>query len=390
MIFEKFDALDDGETFVLVNDHDITPLFYEMKAARGDVFDWKKIENGPDVWKVEIRKKTCEERNGLEAVVEEDVFVLNVTLLEPRLKHPTIFRYFDALKGGETFRILEDHDPKPLYYQMKAIRGEIFCWKYIEQGPKRWVVQIRKTHSATDETIGQIVAADLRKAEVFKKLGIDFGCGGKKTLRQACEEKGLDIDLVEAALDSAKDSEMVPEHFDRWNLDFLTDYIYNKHHIYYYDEKPVIGDLLEKVYNRHASHFPELKKVYVLYKQLAAELEDHMLHEERVVFPYIKSLVEAKKTGKAELLPTQFTIETPVNLMEHDHDKAGEILQELRRVTNGYPAPEGACNSFQFLYKKLKALDEDLYHHIHLENNILFPKAVALERELRERFSLNN
>jgi regulator of cell morphogenesis and NO signaling len=124
-VFKKFDALASGDSFLLVNDHDPIPLFYEMKAERGDVFEWKKLENGPEVWKVEIKKTAngtkTENAPGLKAE-EEDVFVLNVTLLEPRLKHPTIFQVFDQLAAGEAFQILNDHDPKPLYYQMLGER----------------------------------------------------------------------------------------------------------------------------------------------------------------------------------------------------------------------------------------------------------------------------
>ncbi|HEV7332254.1 MAG TPA: iron-sulfur cluster repair di-iron protein [Flavisolibacter sp.] len=387
-VFEKFDALQTGDAFLLINDHDPIPLYYEMKAERGDVFEWIKLENGPEVWKVEIRK-TGEANTATPAAEEKTadntsaIFVLNVTLIEPRLKHPTIFRYFDDLKGGEAFQILNDHDPKPLYYQLIAERGNIFTWEYLESGPAWWRVQIRKVNTDAGETVGQIAAKDLRKAEVFRKYGIDFCCGGKKTLKQVCDEKGLDIAAVEAALDNAQATQKAGEHFDRWNLDFLTDYIYNKHHVYYYDEGPVIADLLTKVLMRHGDHYPVLNHIYELYKTLAEELGGHFAKEEKIVFPFIKELVQAKATGNTEALHSQFSLTAPVKMMEEEHEAAGEILEALQKLTNGYNAPEGACNSFQFLYQKLKALDEDLHQHIHLENNILFPRALALEKELR-------
>jgi regulator of cell morphogenesis and NO signaling len=387
-VFEKFDALSNGESFLLVNDHDPIPLFYEMKAERGDSFEWIKVENGPEVWKVEIRKKgeTATAANQIEAAAgapQKDVFVLNVTLIEPRLKHPTIFRYFDDLKGGDAFQILNDHDPKPLYYQLIAERGNVFTWEYLENGPQWWRVQIRKADVEKGETVGQLAAKDLRKAEVFKKFGIDFCCGGKKTLKQVCEEKGLDLAAVEAALDNVQETTAASEHFDRWNPDFLADYIYNKHHVYYYDEAPVIADLLAKVISRHGEHYPELQQVNAFYSSLTQELDSHFAKEEKVLFPFIKALVQAKNSGNKEALRTQFSLAAPVQMMEAEHEVAGEILEELNKITNGYTAPEGACNSFQFLYKKLKALDDDLHQHIHLENNILFPKALALEKELR-------
>lgn len=302
--------------------------------------------------------------------------------LQPALKHPTIFRKFDSLQSGEEFVIINDHDPKPLYYQLLAERGNIFSWDYLEQGPEVWKVHIKKNDAAKGETVGQIAAKDIRKAEVFKKYGIDFCCGGKKSLKQACEEKGIDLSTVESELQNIN-QEKASENFDRWNPDFLADYIFNKHHQYYYDEAPVIAELLTKVANHHGERHPELEEVYRLFVTLAQELNAHFAKEEKVLFPFIKGLVHAKQTGNVEELRSQFSIAGPVQMMEADHDAAGEILAELSEVTNAYTAPEGACNSFKFLYRKLNELEDDLHQHIHLENNILFPKALALEKELR-------
>ena len=304
--------------------------------------------------------------------------------LQPALKHPTIFKRFDALESGEAFVIINDHDPKPLYYQLLAERGNIFSWDYLEQGPETWKVHIKKHDAATGETVGQIAAKDIRKAEVFKKYGIDFCCGGKKSLKQACEEKGLPLATVEAELEGVQQTSQASENYDRWNPDFLADYIYNKHHQYYYDEAPIIDELLTKVVDHHGDRFPELEEVYRLFVTLVQELNSHFAKEEKVLFPFIKALVHAKQTGKVEDLTSQFSIAGPVQMMEADHDAAGEILAELNEITNNYTAPEGACNSFQFLYRKLKELEDDLHQHIHLENNILFPKALALEKELRK------
>ena len=237
-ILKKFDELKNGEAFLLINDHDPIPLYYEMKAEKGEIFEWKKVEDGPEVWKVEIKKTGSKsaavnpvEENKTETK-ESDVFVLNVTLIEPRLKHPTIFKHFDALKEGEAFQILNDHDPKPLYYQLLGERGNIFTWSYLEQGPQWWRVQIKKNDAANGDTVGEIAAKDIRKAEVFKKYGIDFCCGGKKSLKQACEEKGLDVEIVEAELENPVQATSSANDYNRWEPDFLADYVYNQHHLY--------------------------------------------------------------------------------------------------------------------------------------------------------------
>jgi regulator of cell morphogenesis and NO signaling len=302
--------------------------------------------------------------------------------LLPALKHPTIFKKFDALNEGESFVIINDHDPKPLYYQLLAERGNIFSWECLEQGPEIWKVYIKKNEVTDGETVGQIAAKDIRKAEVFKKLGIDFCCGGKKSLKQACEEKGLDLSSVEAELKTVTAAPRTSENYDRWNPDFLADYIYNKHHQYYYDEAPSIEELLANVVGHHGENYPELQEVYRLYRILAQELNAHFAKEEKVVFPFVKALVRAKQTGNVEELRNQFSLSQPIQMMESDHEEAGEILARINEVTDGYTPPAGACNSFQFLYKKLSELEDDLHQHIHLENNILFPKALQLEKEL--------
>lgn len=391
-IFQKFDALEQGESLTIVNDHDPIPLFYELRAERGDIFEWLKKENGPETWTVVITKfKDAQKVSG--EIKEEkteakndDIPVINVTLLEPKMKHPTIFAGFDALQPGQTFQILNDHDPKPLYYQMLAERGPVFKWEYIENGPKWWRVQITKNTKDQSETIGQIVAKDIRKANVFKKFGIDFCCGGKKSLKQACEEANVSVETIEAALKDT-DTSGVNKSVDytKWDADFLADYIYNQHHKCYYEESPIIADLLKKVYTRHGDRHPELAKLYDLYLQLSTELNGHFMKEERVVFPFIKALVTAQKTGDYSDLQAQPSLKDPIQIMEIDHDAAGDILAQISKLTGNYTPPENSCNSFRLLYSKLQDLQDDLQQHIHLENNILFPKALEIEKAIRSK-----
>jgi regulator of cell morphogenesis and NO signaling len=202
-IFNRFDSLKPGESFILQNDHDPRPLRFQLENIHGNTFGWEYLEQGPEIFKIKITK------NNLEEVKEEKKGnatenILNVTEIEPKLKHPTIFTRFDALKAGESLTILNDHDPKPLYYQLLGERGNIFTWEYQEQGPKLWRIKISKRpEGVADETLGEIAAKDLRKAEVFKKYGLDFCCGGKKTVKEACAEKGIDVTKVEQELQNS-------------------------------------------------------------------------------------------------------------------------------------------------------------------------------------------
>jgi regulator of cell morphogenesis and NO signaling len=320
-----------------------------------------------------------------EATLQPANATLNVTLLEPRMKHPTIFNWFDALQPGEGFTILNDHDPKPLYYQLIGERGNVFNWTYEENGPTVWRVVIKKNDVNEGPTVGEIAASDIRKAEVFKKYGLDFCCGGKKSLQQACAELNIDAAVVESELLEVAQGKDKPNFdFNRWEPDFLADYIYNQHHTYYYNEGPIIGDLLQKVAGHHGDTQPHLLMLAELYRTLVMELNSHFIKEERILFPHIKQLMQAKRGNIA--VPAEWNnINGPIQVMEADHDAAGDLLKQMRELTHDYTLPESACNSFALLYKKLQDLEEDLHLHIHLENNILFPKAAKLEKELINR-----
>jgi regulator of cell morphogenesis and NO signaling len=308
--------------------------------------------------------------------------ILNVTLLEPRQKHPAIFARFDELNEGESLTIHNDHDPKPLYYQLLGERGNIFNWEYLEEGPEWWKVKIsKKILGEHDETLGEIAAKDLRKAEVFKKYGLDFCCGGKKTVKEACAEKGIDVTRVEKELQTA-DKNITgtrPLPYNDWSLDFLADYIVNTHHSYV---KKTIPDLMSygaKVASVHGHLHNELHKINRLTDEVCAELASHMVKEETVLFPYIKQLAAAKNNG-SQLQSKNFrSIQSPINMMEHEHEIAGKKLDEIRTLSNNYTLPEDACASYSYLYKTLEEFENDLHIHVHLENNILFPKSLDLE-----------
>ena len=310
--------------------------------------------------------------------------ILNVTLLEPRQKHPTIFARFDELEEGESLTIHNDHDPKPLYYQLLGERGNIFIWEYLEEGPQWWKVRISKRITGDgDETLGEIAAKDLRKAEVFKKYGLDFCCGGKKTVKEACAEKGIDVTKVEKELQQAdKNPSARPLPYNDWGLDFLADYIVNTHHAYVRKTLPEIRGYALKVSQVHGGRHPELIPIQQLVEEVNRELSAHLVKEENILFPFIKELVMAKDRSQSPRTAQFGSVQNPIHMMEEEHETAGRYMEEIRTLSNNYALPDDACASYSLLFKMLNDFEEDLHIHVHLENNILFPKAIALEKHL--------
>jgi regulator of cell morphogenesis and NO signaling len=328
---------------------------------------------------------------------------LDVTILEPKQKHPTIFARFDQLAEGEELTLFNDHDPKPLYYQLLGERGDVFTWEYLEQGPEWWKVRIAKKITGS-ETLGQIATKDLRKAKIFKKYGLDFCCGGKKTVRQACAEKGLDVTRIEQELqqvDQLRDSGSIP--YDQWDPGFLADYIVNTHHAYIRKNLPDILTYARKVMRVHGGRHPELVPLYQLIEAVDTDLTAHLEVEEKVVFPQIKRLAAiangihnaceiptSKDTQNTCEIPTskgtQNTCEIPAAVakpilqMEDEHEAVGNNMAAIRTLTKDYTLPEDACASYSLLYRMLEEFENDLHLHIHLENNILFPKALELQK----------
>lgn len=311
--------------------------------------------------------------------------IIDVTIIEPRLKHPTIFNKFDSLGKGEEFVIHNDHDPKPLYYQLLGERGNIFKWEYLEEGPEYWKVKISKLKDGESEpTIGELVKKDFRKAEVFKKFGLDFCCGGKKTLTKSCEEKGIDVVEVERELKAidATESKLASQDFNNWEADFLADYIINTHHKYVTQANTVIFEYTQKVAKVHGDRHPEVIEIANLFMDVMNELNCHMMKEENMLFPYIKNLAIAKRQGLDVAAAGFGTVQNPINMMEHEHEEVGKLYERIKELSDNFNPPSNACTTYRLSFAKLKEYQDDLHQHIHLENNILFPKALELEREL--------
>ncbi|HXD76232.1 MAG TPA: iron-sulfur cluster repair di-iron protein [Puia sp.] len=309
---------------------------------------------------------------------------LDVTLLEPRQKHPTIFSRFDQLSGGESLTIFNDHDPKPLYYQLLGERGDVFNWEYLEQGPEWWKVRItRRGSGAQSETLGQIAAKDIRKAQVFKKYGLDFCCGGKKTVVEACAEKGLDVTRVEQELQQAgKDKDARPLPYNEWDPGFLADYIVNTHHRYIRKNLPDLVAYASKVAQVHGTLHPELPAVCKLVEHINAELTAHLDIEEKILFPYIKALATGGPNLKTGELLSFGAAGNRIHRMEKEHEAVGQDLEAIRELTSNYVLPEDACASYSLLFRMLPEFEEDLHLHVHLENNILFHRTLELEERM--------
>lgn len=390
-IFQVFDGLNGGESFVIHNDHDPRPVYYQLLGERGDIFTWQYLEQGPEWWKVRITKKpgskavdpSNESAEQVSAKANSKDIIINVPEIEPRLKHPTIFRVFDGLAAGESLVIHNDHDPKPVYYQLLGERGDVFTWQYLEQGPEWWDVRVTRKGADDKETVGQIAAKDLRKAEVFKKYGIDFCCGGKKTVREVCAEKGIDATKVEQELQQSSQSVTSANNaYNEWNLDFLADYFVNTHHAYVRKYLPEIQAYALKVARVHGSRHPELLPVMNLVVEINDELSSHLVEEETVLFPMVKQIMQAQNAGSPLSKSGEQRLASLIAQMEQEHDSVGRALDEIRRLSNNYALPDDACASYTLFFKMIQEFESDLHVHIHLENNILFPKAVEMENSL--------
>ncbi|MDP4184189.1 MAG: iron-sulfur cluster repair di-iron protein [Bacteroidota bacterium] len=222
-------------------------------------------------------------------------------------------------------------------------------------------------------TIGEIVAKDFRKAEVFKKAGIDFCCGGKKGLRETCEEKGIDQAILESEL---KDTEETPlsfsEDYNQWTLDFLCDYITNTHHKYVLKTLPDLVAYTKKIAGVHGSHHPELNEVADLFDKINIELLQHLKNEEEVLFPAIKEVLKDNSSEKKKIITSEIT------RMWGEHDFAGGAMDQINALTHHYIVPADGCNTYNVTLKLLEQFEDDLHKHVHLENNILYPKALKL------------
>jgi regulator of cell morphogenesis and NO signaling len=236
--------------------------------------------------------------------------------------------------------------------------------------------------AVTERSVRELALENPATTRVFEKLGIDYCCGGNKSLEESCRAANLNIDQVLDSLDKATQS--VATQADRdWQVEPLASliaHIKNTHHTYTREEIARLGPLFAKVCSVHGKNHPELLEIHDAFQGLAQELSVHLMKEEMILFPYIDKM-EAAVTGKEPIARAPFgSVQNPVSMMEHEHDSAGNALRAMRRASNGYSAPTDSCVSYQTLYNALASFEADLHQHIHLENNVLFPRAIAIEK----------
>lgn len=234
-------------------------------------------------------------------------------------------------------------------------------------------------------TVGEIVADNFGNAEVFDKYGIDFCCHGSVLLPEASRKAGADMDKVIKDIESLTPPASESIDFKSWPLDLLVDYILKIHHRNIRKNGPKIEELLDKVCQVHGKNHPTLYNVQVLFQQSLSDLNQHLDKEELVLFPYIYEMVKARLDNTA--LPEFHcgSIKAPISVMMSEHDAEGERYRHIERLTNRYSVPEDACNSYRLVLQQLQDFEAALHQHIHLENNIVFPRAIQLEAELKEQ-----
>jgi regulator of cell morphogenesis and NO signaling len=235
----------------------------------------------------------------------------------------------------------------------------------------------------TEKTVGELALEIPGATRVFEKLGIDYCCGGGRTLEQACQAARVSVDQAGDALAEASrvaSAAPAPRNWQAEPLSELLAYIKSTHHTYTREEIVRLGPLFDKVCSVHGKNHSELLRLREIFNRLGEELTLHLMKEEMMLFPYILRMEEAV-VAKEPVLPPPFgSVRNPVAMMMHEHDGAGSALGSMRQISGGYAAPPDACVSFQTLYQALAAFEADLHQHIHLENNVLFPRAVEMER----------
>tara|TARA_Y100000385_G_scaffold113955_1_gene118244 strand:- start:234 stop:956 length:723 start_codon:yes stop_codon:yes gene_type:complete len=231
-----------------------------------------------------------------------------------------------------------------------------------------------------NRTVAQLVSENIKTSSIFKKHGIDFCCGGGISLKKACDKHKVDFALLKRDLAIVDEIPFSNYDYNNWDLNFLIDHILHRHHSYVEQNLPIILQFADKVAAVHGHHYKEVIKINELVKDVSENLKAHLKKEEMILFPYIKLLL---KIEKEEFTKNSVgNIQSPITVLEQEHETVGTIFKTISKLTNSYNPPKGACNTFKALYANLEEFEKDLHLHVHLENNILHPKAIALEKTI--------
>jgi len=237
-----------------------------------------------------------------------------------------------------------------------------------------------------DTRVAEVAAQNPATIRIFQRFAIDFCCGGKRPLSEACAEKKMPFEELRALLEAAGDpdgSAMPEMPAADAGLAEMIRFIVDTYHADLRSELPRLDQMAAKVLDAHGAKYPDvLPALQETLRGLREELESHMMKEERVLFPYVERLEALAADGRRLAASPFGSIQAPIGMMEHEHEIAGQALARLRELTAGYVPPADACNTFRGLYHGLAELEKALHEHIHLENNVLFPRAARLEEEL--------
>lgn len=240
-------------------------------------------------------------------------------------------------------------------------------------------------NNTIEKTIGELVAEDYRTAQVFKNHKIDFCCKGNRTLSEVVTTKGITLENLLEDLQAVQNSEKTDQpDFKTWPLDLLIDYIEKKHHRYVEQQIPVLKQYLTKLCKVHGAQHPELHQISEHFHASAGELAMHMKKEELVLFPWIRKMLHGPSDLKSDGKTPSETVRTPIKVMMQEHDNEGERFRKIAELSQDYTPPSDACNTYRVTFSLLKEFEDDLHRHIHLENNILFPKSEILEARLMQ------
>lgn len=230
-----------------------------------------------------------------------------------------------------------------------------------------------------DRSVREIVADYFRAAAVFERFGIDFCCGGLRTLAEACRDRKVSpVEVLNEMIEACeRQNETVPR-FTRWSVDALVAYIVRHHHAYVRRVLPSMVVHTRKVAASHGGGHPELEEIAAIFEEVAEEMTAHMMKEEEILFPYIEQLELARRLREPVPAAALGSVEKPIAMIEHEHEHAGLAMARIRELSRGYALPQGACTTYVACFRELEEFEQDLHVHVHLENNVLFPKAHAL------------